>query len=93
MRVHSIDHRKLSGDPLPFPTGEFHDPAETIAVFDRLGLPDAFPFVLDDDMAEPMAATTSTNTSSTPGISAPSRWTACVGFTWRVKVPCVFYPQ
>jgi integrase len=49
VRVHSIDRRKLAGDPLPFPTGEFHDPAETVAVFDRLGLPDGFPFVLDDD--------------------------------------------
>ena len=49
MRVHSIDRRKLAGDPLPFHTGEFHDPAETAAVFDRLGLPDGFPFVLDDD--------------------------------------------
>jgi integrase len=49
VRVHSIDRRKVSGDPLVFPTGEFHDPAATVAVFDRLGLPDGFPFVLDDD--------------------------------------------
>ena len=48
MTVHSIDRRKLPGDPLPFPTGEFHDPAETVVVFDRSGLPDGFPFVLDD---------------------------------------------
>ena len=39
----------MTGDPLVFPTGEFHDPAVTLQAFDDRGLPDGLPFVLDDD--------------------------------------------
>lgn len=49
MRVFVIDRARLTGDPLVFPTGEFHDPAVTRKTFDDRGLPDGFPFVLDDD--------------------------------------------
>jgi integrase len=49
LRVYSIDRRRMLGGSLVLPGGESHDPADTVAVLDRLGLPDGFPFVLDDD--------------------------------------------
>jgi integrase len=49
LRVYGIDRRRMLGGSLLLPSGESCDPADTVAVFDRLGLPDGFPFVLDDD--------------------------------------------
>lgn len=50
MRICTIDRSLLlDGQALPLPRGSAFDPALALEVFDRYGLPDGYPFVLDDD--------------------------------------------
>ena len=49
MRTATISRRRLGSEPLPMPGGHVFDPAAARAVFDDRGLPDGFPFVVDDD--------------------------------------------
>lgn len=49
MRVVTINRRALGSAPLVFPTGESLEPSWLVGVFDKVRLPDGFPFVVDDD--------------------------------------------
>lgn len=49
MRIVVIDRRLLGDEPLPLPKGQRFDPVFALAVFDERGLPDGFPFAVDDD--------------------------------------------
>lgn len=48
MRVVEIDRQLAGRGLLSLPNGESVDPAWVTSVFDRLRLPDGFPFVVDD---------------------------------------------
>lgn len=50
MRICTINRsRLLDGPPLPLPNGATFDPILALDVLDKYGLPDGYPFVLDDD--------------------------------------------
>lgn len=50
MRISTIDRALLlGGPPLPLPHGQTFDPIIALEVLDRYGLPDGYPFALDDD--------------------------------------------
>lgn len=50
MRITTIDRGLLlDGPALPLPNGATFDPILALEVLDRYGLPDGYPFILDDD--------------------------------------------
>jgi integrase len=49
MRTFVVDRKSLQSSELLLPNGDAIQPAGVVAVLDRLGVPDGFPFVTDDD--------------------------------------------
>lgn len=96
MRTFVVDRKSLQSSELHLPGGEAIQPVAVVAMLDRLGVPDGFPFVTDDD-GSPLGCHSINSYQDTRQVidvepamlrrSKPARartsiWKRCASVTW-----------